>query len=444
MVRTSNSASTSLEELFEAVTKAAPAALKAGATMEDVAVMLAAFAEKGLDAAQAGVGVRQLMLAIGAPGSDAAKVMRRLGSETTQTVNGLKEMRKPLEVFEDFKKALKTKGGATQIQLLAAIFGQRKASKAIQLIDQSGAAVKNLQNKILDYGGTVATVARRNRDTVVGSFKALLSAIESVKLSIFGANKGPIKDLLDNMTKWVRANEDVIASNVNGIIQTLIDKGPFIAKLAKTFGVLIVTITSLIVVLKLATMAMVALDIAMAANPVGLVIIGIGALITIMVAQISVMVIWRKEIEELWDSIPLGIKLLLAIINPIVTIIALGAKLINNWGAVKTFFGTLFDGVISKAQKLLDVMRDIKEFKFKGVGGKIVGLFSEEEDVKGEKTVFHGPTSQVIGPQQRAANATGGTTNRSEVTIRPAPGTEAEMTAGTASDGLNLIPSGVF
>ena len=61
------------------------------------------------------------------------------------------------------------------------------------------------------------------RDTVQGRLDSLKSAIEGVSISLFSMNQGPLSDAIERTTEWVRANEEVIASNLGGWIAKIID-----------------------------------------------------------------------------------------------------------------------------------------------------------------------------------------------------------------------------
>lgn len=415
MVKTSNSANTSLEEMFDALVRGAPAALAAGATIEDVAVLIAAMADVGIDSAQSGIGIRQLMLAIGAPGEKAARVMRRLGVDTFKMVNGLKELRRPLEVFNDFKEALKDMGSSDRINILKAMFGDRKVTKALAIINQSGAAVKKLQKNILDNEGTVDRIAKLNRNTVAGSYKALTSAIESVKIAIFEMEKGALKDLIDSMTKWVRLNEKVIAANSGEFFKTIRDNWPEIKEWAIWTGTVGVKIVALVAGIKILTGVMWALNIAMAANPWVLLVYG-------LIALTLAVTLFREEVEELWDEL-----------------------------AKKNGIVAWIDDVILALEKipaLIEKIRTLPSTTVKVIG-QAVGIVDPdlEPEQHIDATSGAAPVSAAeaagaaISDQRKGASTT--TTNKSEVTIRDETG-RAEKTGGSFGPGLELIETGAF
>jgi len=369
--------------------------------------------------------------------------MRKLKVATTEVIDGVKQMRKPLVVFDDLKKALKKVDPGDQLPILEAIFGKKPAAKAINLIDQSGEAVKLLQDRLLDYGGTVDRVARQNRDTVAGSFKALLSAIESVKLSIFLANKGPIKDLIDSMTKWVRLNEKLIASKVNVFIKKIVDNWPGIIKMAKAITVFTVGITALIVVLKILVGVMTVVNLVMAANPAVLIAGAIALLIITIMAAVIAVVLFSKELENWWDSLGFGWKLLIGLIGgPLFLLMIAAAKLKNHWEPIKAFFASLWDSAIEGANKFIEILKHISGLSLaKLVYSKLVS--DKGGDTQPGGNAGASPTPQVIGPQERAQITEHRTTKRSELTIKDETG-RASFTSGGDDDSLELIQSGVF
>lgn len=446
MVKTSNSANTTLEEMFDAIRNGAAVARKANASIEDTALIIAALADVGIDAAAAGVGIRQIMLAIGAPTSDAARVMGRLGVQTRETIDGVVHMRKPIAVLKDFSKAMKKIDPGNRLPILEAVFGRRAAAKAIGLIDQADSAIDELAARLKNYQGTTERVAARNRDTVIGSFKELVSAIESVKLSIFEADRGPIKDILVSMTKWVRANEELIASNIGGFFKTIRDNWPFIVKVSKAFAVLVVVVGSLIIALKTVIAVMTVVNLVMAANPVGLIATAISLLIVLLFAAAIAVIFFSKELTAWWDNLGIGWKIIIGLIGgPLFLLTIAAAKLKESWSDIKWFFGTVFDVVIVKAEKLLELLNSIASMNPAAILGNLSAVLSSEDENEPEKIEFgRDPRIQTVGPAARAAMVKSTTERQiSELTIRDETG-RAELTKGVLGSALTLMSSGAF
>lgn len=226
LARTSTSANTTIEQMFEAIKQGAPAGVAAGQSLETIAAMIGTMANAGIKGERAGTGLKNIFLAIGAPASTAAKIMKRLGVQT-QDSNGA--VRDALSVFRDFNKAVKTLPNSKQIAIFDEIFGKIPLAAAINISNASESATE-LRESLLGAAGASEKMASIIRDTVRGRLNALKSAVESVAISIFDMNEGPLADVIDRMTAWVRANERLIATRVTQFIVELTTELPKIAE----------------------------------------------------------------------------------------------------------------------------------------------------------------------------------------------------------------------
>jgi hypothetical protein len=102
-----------------------------------------------------------------------------------------------------------------------------------------------------------------------GSLDSLGSAIESVKISITELQGGPLKKIVDDMTKWVRANEGLIASNIADWINKLIAAGRFLGKHGDKIVKAAAAYAALAVAVKAIALAITAVDLALKAGAMG-------------------------------------------------------------------------------------------------------------------------------------------------------------------------------
>ena len=223
LANASINANFSVEQMFESLQQGGPIAKAAGVSMEDTATILGVLANAGIKASEGGTGLKRVLLGLTAPTAGAMKAMRKLGVQVNTIENGALKLRKPLEIFKDLQDALRGKGGSAQTAILDAIFGKIGIASSINLIDNAGASITGLQRKMSDYENASAKLAKFQRDTAFGDFKKLTSAIDGVKIAMFEMNKGPLRDSIQGMTKWIEANKPLIIEKTGKAVKFVAD-----------------------------------------------------------------------------------------------------------------------------------------------------------------------------------------------------------------------------
>ena len=233
------SANLSVTDLSEAFRDAAPSARAAGASLEATTAMLDRLAANGLRGAQAGTALRGVFTRLSTgPGRDA---LRRLRIPTE--VNG--ELRDTVDVLSDLRERLSTMGSARRVRELNNVFGQRMKTAGGILLDEVD-HVRELQGTLENAGGSAAEMAAMMRNTASGDMATFTSAVEGVKLEIWSVVRGPMRDIIQGITEWVRANQGLLRSGLQTTVTWLIENMPTIltwtGRVAVGIGVLIAAI----------------------------------------------------------------------------------------------------------------------------------------------------------------------------------------------------------
>lgn len=422
LAKTANTSNTTIGLLFEAIKEGGPVAVTAGASLEQFAAFAGTMANAGIKGSKAGTTLKNVFLGLSAPTTAAAKVLKRLGVETKDRAGN---MRDATTILGELNKAMVGFGSAQKSAYLEAIFGKIPIA-GVNVLLKAGEKNLNKYNAALvdstDYNKKLAGVMR---DTVSGRLKGLGSAIEAVKISIFSMTSGPLADLIDRMTEWVRVNEELISTKIGEYILWVANNFGTLIEWGKKIGIIIGIVYSLILALKIFIGVMTAVNLVMSANPVSLIIIGLAALIGIIVLVVKNWDYLKQKFEEMPDAVKAAIFLMT---GPIGWLAGAAYTIMQNWDGIKDFFIRLFDFIgnlfstafnywIEKLGKLRDWIP-----------------FSDK---------IFGP-AEVTGPQRRAAAATRESKSSAEVTIRPAEGTKAEVTRGRMGPGLTLLDSGAF
>lgn len=404
LAKTTTSANTSMTQMFEAIKDGAPVATAAGASVETVATFIAKMADAGIKGTRAGTALKNIFLAISAPGSQAAQVMRRLGIETADAAGNLRD---PLQVFKDFAAATDQLPRAQKMAAFNAIFGKIPIAAALNLTNAAG-SMHAFREELEKSQGAAETMASVMRDTLTGRMKSVQSAVEGTLISSFKRAAPQIETATDRILELVRANEELIATRVGGFLGTVADNFESIAEKVLFFGKAIAVLFLFNTAVQTLTGAITLLNLVMAANPIVLITAAVAAA-AVLIYQATVNT--RQFIETL-DKAPTAIRYMLA---PLRLVLGILQK-------VKDGLGWAVDKAVSL--------------------GRWAGLGEDDDPATtvGDATGFG---AFVMDPQARLARSIEERreTRTDELIIRDETG-RAEMRGGSSPSRIKLTPSG--
>ena len=446
LVSTSISANTSLEQMFEALVAGAPVAVAAGTSIEDIAAFIGIMANAGIKGSKAGRSMKNMIANLAAPGSKAAKVLDDLGVET-QDIS--KDMNRALTIFQRFGAATKGLGSAETLAKFDVVFGKIALAASLNIANATD-AVGSLSQELKENIGITRRMAALIRDTFEGRMKAMKSAIESVKLEIFDMTKGALSPLLDEMIKWVRLNENLIATNVGDFILGVANNiGSILAVTAKV-GVALLVFFTLVTVLKAVAAIMTIVNFIMLANPM---VLMVTAAVALIAAVITLIVFWDEFLDLLRETPKLIENLKLDFLEKVFKRLGFGvfagpaASLLGAADPAKT--PKPFVTEKRSLDRLLRGLAPSGESRLLSTGKRDFGdLFLFERALVRAMlgAVLGTGEPQVVSPSERTATSIeeSRTTSSVDITIRPESGTEAEVTSGVVPSlsGIRLLPSG--
>jgi hypothetical protein len=302
------------------------------------------------------------------------------------------------------------------------------------------------------------------RGTTQGSLKALGSAVEGVKISIFEMTKGPLKEVIDRTTDWIRANEKLIASRVGEFFKTILDNSDRILLWGKRIGIAVGVVFSLIAVLKTLTAVMAAVNLVLAANPIVLITAGVVAL----GAAIAAAIIYWDELKAVilkFSDVIKAVAIVLAL--AFAPFLAVPVAIIAHWKPISTFFKDLWGGVVevfnSSWEKIKGIVSKItgSVSTVTGAAGAVAGFFGFGEEQPQPAAALAAPAAgvfnplqqfgttsniqeaQVVGPEQRAFTSFQETKSSAVVTIQDDTG-RAQLTEGELGESVKLQRTGDF
>lgn len=414
MAMTANTSNTNMEMLFETLKKGGPVATLAGASFETVAAQAGIMANAGIKAEVAGTAIANSFLNLSNPTGAAAKVVQRLGIRLKQANGSLKDLPDLIdEVNAKTAKLTKTQKQAA----IEALFGREGLAGNVAVLQAGGDALRKYRKQLEGAAGSTSKMAATMRDTTRGSLNNLNSAIEGVSISLFSMTGGPIKEVIDRMTDWVRANGDVVASGIGEWVLKLADNIDTLAMAAKGVGILVGSVWALKAALTTAN--------ALAAvNPFVLMAMAIAA------AAVAIYTHWdpiSEYFSELWANTTTGFS--------------------NMWDGIKSlgsdamaWLGREWDGFINRWINRINSVTGMFGFDQIAMRGP--------EAQERQTGIVNGdvPAFEMVTPQQRTAQSLSETrtTNTAEVVIRDETTHSTVTQTGGKTPGLKLQSTGGF
>lgn len=283
------SSAATMDKLASSMAFVAPVANAAGVELEEMTAVLGKLFDANIDGSTAGTSMRRTIAELISPSDKLVGTLKRLGL-TTEDIN--LETHTLTDIFDTLKKRGFSAADAMDV------FGQRAGPAVITIAglgketNESITALRELNQKLNDAGGTAANVAALQLSTLNGQTKLLKSAIEGVVLEIAGAliprltewaTKGA--ELFQRVAKWMADNEEL----KNTIIRVVAAIGVGLA-VGGTLSIVLGTIISMVGAVVIAVSAIIPAVVAVA-GVIGTVGLPIIAAIGVAIAALAAMLV---------------------------------------------------------------------------------------------------------------------------------------------------------
>lgn len=222
----------SISSLGESLANTSATARQFKIPFEEVTAAVALLQDVGLDASVAGSAVNTMLTNLSKPTDEVRARMHALGVTFQNSKGNMLPFR---EVLANLSKAAQKSGGnMKQVAFFADLVGLRGQKAAQNLADlfASGKFVK-LADELDKAEGKAKRMASLRMDTFQGDLTILGNTVEDVKIGLFDLNSGPLRDVVQRMTAWIKANDKLILSKVQEWVTWLVDHLPEIWKWTK-------------------------------------------------------------------------------------------------------------------------------------------------------------------------------------------------------------------
>lgn len=274
MAKTSVTANTSIEQLFEAIRSGGPVASAAGVQIEQFSAAAGLLANAGIKGESAGTTLKNVFLRLQAPTSAGAKEFKKMGISLEDQNGNMKDFSLLLDEMNQ-----RLPEGVKRAAALNAIFGKIPIAGVNVLLNNGGQALRDYTAELQNAAGFTKTLADVMRDNTDGALREMNSAIEGLKIQLFEAFAPTMELVIKGITKFTKA--------VSKAFEMLGPFGPILIDI-------VVAITAAVAVLGLLAGGIVVVSAAIAvfnalflASPIGLIVLAIAALIFIIVQLVK-------------------------------------------------------------------------------------------------------------------------------------------------------------
>ncbi|MGP5308089.1 phage tail tape measure protein [Vreelandella alkaliphila] len=225
LTATTTRANVDLEMLGESMKYVAPQARAMNMSLEQSAAMAGLLGNVGIQGSQAGTTLRAMVTRLAAPTGAAAGALETLGVNAKDAEGNLRDIPR---ILTDVARATEAMGNADRAAYLKDIFGEEPGAGMAELIAQQGSAgIEQFVEILTNAAGENARVAKTMADNIGGDLKSLKSAWAEIGISITETNKGPLRQLIQNVTaitrgvgRWINENPK-LAGTIAKVAATL-------------------------------------------------------------------------------------------------------------------------------------------------------------------------------------------------------------------------------
>lgn len=281
LAKTSTTANTNIEQMFEAIKEGGPVATSAGASLEQFAALTGKLADAGIKGGRAGTTLKNVFIRLAAPVDKGANALKKLGISTKDAQGNLRDVTR---ILDDINSATKTMGTAEKADVLNQIFGKIPIAGVNILLKEGGDSLRDYQKQLENAAGSSAEMAAIMRGTTAAAVKTLKSALEGLGLTIFDQIKPAFTDVVKGLTFMI------------GGWAKFLEMHPRIIGLLVTFAKIAAPILAVTAAVVGLSVAIGIFNVLMALNPLALIVIGI-------TAAIALIITFRKEIFKIGAAI---------------------------------------------------------------------------------------------------------------------------------------------
>lgn len=181
LMKTDALSSTNISSIFEAFKEGGPVAKSAGLSLETFSAGIGVLGTAGIEGSNAGTTLKNVVLSLAAPTTEAAAAFARFGIKTKDIAGNLRD---PIAVLEELGLKTSKLGTADKSAAIEGIFGKIPLAGVNVMLDKIG-DLKSQRDELVKSGGQVQLVATSKRAGGTSSWDNFTSGIEAMGLKAF-------------------------------------------------------------------------------------------------------------------------------------------------------------------------------------------------------------------------------------------------------------------
>lgn len=210
MAKTTTTANTDMNMLFESVKAGAPAFTGAGQSLETFAALAGKLAAAGVKGTKSGTDLRNMMLSLAGPTGEAQNELDKLNVQTTDS-NG--NFRDAIDIIADIEKGLQGYGTAQKSAALKTIFGKRTVTSMNILLSTGADKLRKYRAELKDSEFASRDLAREMRLSLKNQLEKIKSGLTEVGFKFFDVFGKTIQKAISFISKLVDKLNNFLAVN---------------------------------------------------------------------------------------------------------------------------------------------------------------------------------------------------------------------------------------
>lgn len=226
MSKSTTSANTSLEELFEAVGKGGAIFANTGQDIETFSALAGVLADATVKGGEAGTALRNVMLRLSKPTGEAADLIDDLGVKVADSEGNFNDV---VDIIADFEKGLKSLAPVQRAAALKTIFGDRAITSFSILLAKGSDGLREFREELRGSAGATKSMADAINQSLGNRLLALKSALIETGFTfveVFADKAGPTIDRLTDGIKNIDLSS--LAIRFDSFINKILDNMPAI------------------------------------------------------------------------------------------------------------------------------------------------------------------------------------------------------------------------
>ncbi|MEL7232871.1 MAG: phage tail tape measure protein, partial [Chloroflexota bacterium] len=226
LARGAGSSSASVAQLGEALINGGPVAAQFGLSLDETTAILAVFAEAGIKGSEAGTQLRSMLLNMGRDTDTVNAAWKDLGTQLFDSEGNIRNLN---DVVMDINSGLENLTEEEGTKALTALAGSYGIVGLRALLAADG--ITEMEARMLAQVDA-ATVAQQQMSSLGNRLGSLRGSIETLQITLFGLNQGPLTDFIDTLinavnrvTQFARENPE-LAQTIFSVATAAAAAGP--------------------------------------------------------------------------------------------------------------------------------------------------------------------------------------------------------------------------